>query len=315
MGKKRNVSDARLNVMIRDLKLMKAQLLPDDPNAGDEEMKGFDDFQKGKARLNAHLHALAESIRDLNDERKKLGGARSVRIISLQNENHKDLVKAKDMCLKLRGLVDRQVKKKKLPAEELEEREKFVALLSKEIRRLEELNSRVQAASGGGSGGDATSQAIDRNRRKAAERAERRKKQRERRRQQAGAGGGTGAAGDVDDMDDELESRPMSRQEQEFMQEVAEKDQQIDQMLDTVMEGLVELKEIATDINTQLDVQNEMLGEIDTKMDGTIVEYKDANRRLKDLIQKETGGATAWCPFIILAVILMGVIGYIINIA
>lgn len=280
-------------------------------------MKGMDDFQSGKMRLNAHLRELTESIGELNDLRKKMGGARNVRVIALQNENHKNLVKAKEMVLRLRQLVEKQAKRKKLPAEELEAREKFVDLFTKEVRRLEELNSRVKAAVAAGDGDDPTSRAIARNRKKAAERAERRKKMRERRRQQAGGtAGAAGAAGDADDLDaDDFEAQPMSRQEQEFIEEAAEKDKQIDQMLDTVMHGLVELKGIATDINAQLDVQAEMLEEIDGKMDNTITDYKSANKRLKELLQKETGGATAWCPFIILSVILLGVIGYIVNVA
>lgn len=40
MGKKGGVSDARLNVMIRDLKTMKATLLPDDPSNQDQEVRG-----------------------------------------------------------------------------------------------------------------------------------------------------------------------------------------------------------------------------------------------------------------------------------
>ena len=56
-----------------------------------------------------------------------------------------------------------------------------------------------------------------------------------------------------------------------------------------------------------------MLKEVDEKMDGTIENYQGANKRLKELIVKNTGGADSWCPMIICIVIILGIIAYILS--
>jgi len=49
----------RLNMMVRDLRKMKAELLPDEPESQDGvELKNMDDFQRQKALLTKKLGAL-----------------------------------------------------------------------------------------------------------------------------------------------------------------------------------------------------------------------------------------------------------------
>jgi hypothetical protein len=51
---------SRLQVMLRDLKQMKTELLPNENENNEEEMKNMDDFQRAKATLTAHLTAMAQ---------------------------------------------------------------------------------------------------------------------------------------------------------------------------------------------------------------------------------------------------------------
>jgi len=59
MGKG-TISDARLSAMVKDLRDMKAFLLPNDTDGMGEEMQGMDDFHKVKARLSMHINDVSQ---------------------------------------------------------------------------------------------------------------------------------------------------------------------------------------------------------------------------------------------------------------
>jgi len=116
-----------------------------------------------------------------------------------------------------------------------------------------------------------------------------------------------------DEMDDMKEVRPMSAQEQTFMEEkdTAYKEQEV--ILDEINKGLEELLEIGEDMNKNLKVQGHMLEELGDKIDANIENFKNANVRLKHLLD-ESGGLSRWCPIIICFIILIALCGYIFSI-
>lgn len=317
MGKKKGSSTARVSMMLKDLRQMKAILLPDEPDVVDEqEMKDMDDFQKTKAKLTKLLHAIEKSVEEYQMEKKKRG-ERDRTLIAMQNKNDKDLRTAAELLIALKNEYDKNAKKKKLEPNVLAARAKWLELFAKELERLRTMNSHHGPAKP-----TALDSSIDANAKQRAQRAERRRKRRARRRATGGDDddeNGTGGGGDDEDNagdenGDDEDRQPASAQEQAFMDEKVKNDKKMDELLDVINRGLGELKEIAIDINTNIKVTSEMLEEVDKKMDGTIENFQSANKRLKRLIDENTGGATSWCPVIICIVILLGVAGYIFNI-
>lgn len=295
-------------MMVRDLRKMKTELLPDD--AEDEQnvsMKNMDDFQKQKHLLNRKLAGLTQNISELNELKKKRGGVRDAQIIGMQNDNMKDLQEAEKYWVALKNAFEKNVKKGKLEQKELEARKKFVELYGKELAKLFELNSNVKRLPNQ----DATSQAIERNRSRAAERAKRRADRTQKRSATRKAATGNETADD----DDDEQKVPVSSQEQQFYMEVEEKNKKMDALLDVISTGLKDIQEMAIDIGQNLEKQNEMLKEVDEKMDLTVENYVTANQRLKNLIDENTGGVERWCPIIILVVVLLAIVGYILTLA
>ena len=88
-GKGRTPAETRkLKVMLDDLYVMKAELLPDEKSkAQAEEMKSFDDFQRKKHELNVLLQRVRKDVERLTDLRKKQGDDRDVTAIRLSSDN------------------------------------------------------------------------------------------------------------------------------------------------------------------------------------------------------------------------------------
>lgn len=296
---KKPIGSARLNVMVKDLREMKTYLLGDEPEANSEEMKGMDDFEKNKLKLSSLIHNLKQSINELEELRQKKD-KRDVSVISKQNENHKQLIDAKNLWLRLKDAFEKQAKKKKLDKEVLEDRKKMLELFGQELMRMEEQNTNIRTVA------DGTVTNIERNQLRSAERAARRAARKQKT---------DGKGGKKDGDEEDGSAVPLSQQDQIFFEEKRQTDEKIDGLLDVISQGLGELKEIASDINRNLDLQNEMLEEVDKKIDGTIENYISANQRLKKLLADTTGGATTWCPILIAIIILLGLIAYIYNIA
>eukprot|EP01006_Ploeotia_vitrea_P034430 TRINITY_DN65753_c4_g1_i1.p1 TRINITY_DN65753_c4_g1~~TRINITY_DN65753_c4_g1_i1.p1 ORF type:complete len:324 (-),score=201.33 TRINITY_DN65753_c4_g1_i1:475-1422(-) len=309
MGKRDKRSEmARLNVMVRDLDRMQQFLLPKGAPGQAEELKGMDEFQRLKHQLNSLLHQLTKDIKELNEMRKKTT-ERDARTIGLQNQNSRKLGEAKKMLEDLNAVYDRAAKKKKMAPEVANNRRRMLELFTKELGKLEQLNSRL-----GPQRATETQKTTDRILKRAQERAARRAQRRERDRAagkggRAGSRGGAGA-GAGDEKSDEPSIEPISEQQQAFMDEVAQNDKVIDSLLDDIGHGLKELKVLAEDIGTSLDVQNDMLHDVEEKMDGTITEFKLTNKKLNHLIEM-SGGATQWCPILITFCILIAVVGYV----
>merc|ERR1712130_86491 len=108
------------------------------------------------------------------------------------------------------------------------------------------------------------------------------------------------------------EPQPITAKQQAFIQESIERDQVLDEKLDIIKQGVMQLNAIGSDINQELDKQAVMLEEVEQKMDAVTDKLENRNEQIKKLLET-SGGATRWCPVLILCVILMACIGYIYN--
>ena len=86
----------------------------------------------------------------------------------------------------------------------------------------------------------------------------------------------------------------------------------MDEKLDIIKQGVQQLNAIGTDINEELEKQSVMLEEVEQKMDRVTEKLENRNEQIKKLLEA-SGGATRWCPVLILCVILLACIGYIWN--
>lgn len=311
-GAKGKLTGGRLNYMIRDLRKIKQEFAPNDAEEiANLDISNLDDFQKQKQLLNKHLSNITQNVAEMNDLKKKRGGVRDPQIIAMQNDNYKALKQAEEMWLKLKDAFEKGVKKGKLDPKTLEDRRKFVELFGKEMMKLQEANSGIRR----NAAQEVTNTVIAKNRERAKQRADRRAQRKAGRdATRKAARGGSGNDEDIE-MEDLDSKAPVSAAEQQFMMEVQENDKRMDQLLDVISAGLKDLKEIATDIGTNLDVQNEMLKQVDDKMDNVLENYETANDRLRKLLDENTGGVETWCPILILIIILLGIVGYIFSIA
>jgi len=310
MGKSngRSSNDYRkLQQIIKDLKVVKAELLPEEKDVAQKmEMANFDDFQRKKHELNTLLDEIRTDVDRLTELRKKVGeDGRDNLTIRLQSENHERLKRATDCFQQLKSVQAKSEKKKskKLSEKDLADRRHMVELLGEEILRLTRSNSKVnvpQSEEEVAMQSRVTARKAEAERR-AQERREARKKKR----------------GKKDNEVDEAEFKdvgPKSEQEQAFEAQVQINQEEQNKILEEISKGLDDLKELANEANKQLVLQGAMLQQVDEKMDQTIGNFKVANKRLKEILE-ESGGMSRWCPILICLIFLLGLVGYIFGIA
>lgn len=88
----------------------------------------------------------------------------------------------------------------------------------------------------------------------------------------------------------------------------------MDIIMDQINDGLDQIKQQAIDINVSLKQSEEIIEELDKKMDTTEENMSSTNKRLKNLLTSNDRDATFWCPIIICLILLLAVIGYCISI-
>jgi len=108
--------------------------------------------------------------------------------------------------------------------------------------------------------------------------------------------------------------QPLTAKQQAFIQESIERDRALDEKLSAIHHGVKMLGAIAGDINHELDVQRTMLEEVDNKMVNVTDKLETRNQEIKALLD-QSGGASRWCPALVLCILLMACIGYIYNLA
>merc|ERR1712154_30208 len=106
------------------------------------------------------------------------------------------------------------------------------------------------------------------------------------------------------------EPQPLTQKQQQFIQESIQRDKVLDDKLDLIKQGVMQLNAIGQDINEELDKQAVMLDEVEQKMDKVNDKLESRNVQIKKLLDA-SGGATRWCPVLILLVILLACCGYI----
>jgi len=167
----------------------------------------------------------------------------------------------------------------KLTSEEVQSRKELLDLMKQDLEYTEN-EFEPKKASGGGGGFQLAQQA-----------RERRRKKREQ--------------GLVPD-----EPQPLTAKQQAFIQESIERDKVLDEKLYLIKQGVMQLNAIGQDINEELDKQAVMLDEVEQKMDKVNDKLESRNVQIKKLLDA-SGGATRWCPVLILLVILLACCGYI----
>jgi len=311
MAPGRTRAEARkLKQMLDDLKIMREELIPDEKEkARKEEMKTFDDFQRKKHSLNTLLQDIRKDVERLNELRKKLGrDERDTTTIRLQSDNSDRLKLGLAQFNELKSQLDKDANKtgrKKLDPKELADRRHLVMLIGEDLKDLTNQNARVKMPIT--EDDEAMKARIDRRKAKDEEARERREKTRKSRRLKKGESGI-----DDEDFNEANHSGPGTEQEQAFEEKVAHNMIEQDKMLEEISKGLDELKELANEASKQLTIQKAMLDQVDEKMDTTMRQFKTANARLKNLLE-ESGGMSRWCPMLILAIVILALVGYAMN--
>jgi len=309
MGKAsaRNSNDYRkLQNIIKDLKVIKSELLPDEAErANKEEMATFDDFQRKKHELNSLLDELRTDVDRLTEMRKKLGeDGRDNLTIRLQSENHERLKQSTELFAELKKQQARDEKKgskkKKLSDKDMADRRHMVELLGEEILRLTRANSRINVPQ--------SDEEVAMQQRVATRKAEAERRMQERREARKKKGRKARGGNDIDE-DEFKDIGPKSEQEQAFEAQVQINREEQDKILEEISKGLDELKELASEANKQLVVQGAMLQQVDEQMDSTINNFKVANKRLKQILD-DSGGMSRWCPILVCVIFILGLVGY-----
>jgi len=304
-------SGRHISVMLTELKKLKAELLP---SAEEEELKGFDDFQKCKHGLNVQLRDLRKDLQDYQERAKsQKEETKDAVSIKLQQKMHNELKQVMSSWEQLKELLVKDEKKKgskRLPDGELASRRKALQVLGEEIKDL------TPKISGGFI-------ARTEEERQMAERVEKRKAEREAKlkgkrrapRDKKGKKGKEGKDG-VREEDEEykFDSVPATQEEQLFYDKVEANIAEQDEILDQINKGLDELKDIASSINKELEVQAAMIEEVGSKIDAANNKLRTANGRLQDILE-QSGGVSRWCPILICLCLLLGLVGYILHLA
>lgn len=290
----------RLGTMIMELKRIRDAC---DPGAVTEvtiERSNKDAFQKLKMQLNVELRNLRSSTERLAEIRSEHLGEtqRSAAEIKQLNENEQSLRDCMALWEQLKEQFVKDTKKGKKDEATLADRQKHCKILLEEIKSLHASNARVRQ--------NKSSLEMSLEKRK-TEAKNKRKEAREARRARRNSRNNNG-----DVSQSGFEAPPVSAQEQAFLDQVETNFNEQDEMLDEIGRGLEELKAISLDMNKHLKLQEQMIADVDEKMDTVNREMKTANERLQDIFE-ESGGMSRWCPMLICLILLLAMIGYIVN--
>eukprot|EP00486_Rosalina_sp_Unknown_P006355 CAMPEP_0201572382 /NCGR_PEP_ID=MMETSP0190_2-20130828/15592_1 /ASSEMBLY_ACC=CAM_ASM_000263 /TAXON_ID=37353 /ORGANISM="Rosalina sp." /LENGTH=288 /DNA_ID=CAMNT_0047998039 /DNA_START=19 /DNA_END=885 /DNA_ORIENTATION=+ len=254
---------------------------------GRKSQKAGDEFTVCKLELNETLAQLKQDIKTKKGIEERVGT--NTESIKLKNKIKSSLEEAKKLQRKMEGAYKENERdydngQTELKSDEIKSRQELVSLMKQDLEYTE--NEFEPKTSGGPSSGGRGFQLGQQARQK-------RQKKREQ---------GLMSS----------EPQPLTAKQQAFIQESIERDAVLDEKLDLIKQGVQQLNAIGTDINEELDKQAVMLDEVEQKMDAVTEKLENRNEQIKKLLES-TGGATRWCPVMILCVILLACIGYIWN--
>lgn len=250
----------------------------------------LDEFQICKLELAEKLATIKQDIKTRKGIEERLGT--NAQSIKLKSKIAKNLEEAKKSQRKMEAAYKENERdldngQTELKSDEIASRQELVQLMKQDLEYTEnEFSPKSGIGSGPGGGGGGGFQL-------AAAAREKRKKRRDQ--------------GLISS-----EPQPLTQKQQAFIQESIERDKILDEKLDVIKQGVMQLNAIGQDINEELDKQAVMLDEVEQKMDAVTEKLENRNEQIKKLLES-TGGATRWCPVLILCVILMACVGYIYN--
>jgi len=290
---------SKLRVIIKDLELLRRELLGDKQDVKDPNRSDFDNL---KLDITRDLDTLKKSIATQREYEKNGSTDRDREIIELRSKHTKQTTEIKEKLSKMKTMIEKEDKKHNKSKDEsileaLVNKKKLFVILANELKQVSEATKHSSVR-------DMAHVARTLEERR-EERREKRRRDREERRQRRGENN--------DNIVDAIEmtDRPIaSEQEMAFQKEVTVNLEEQDAILDEIYKQVNILGEMSKDINTVIKVQNNMIDELDNKMDNTNNNFKTANSRLKEILE-ESGGMSRWCPMIICIIILLAVVGYI----
>jgi len=252
---------------------------------GDESK--LDEFQRYKLDLNEMLVKIKGDIKTQKGLENRVGT--STESIKLKRRIKNNLKEAKRLCAKLEAAYDENQRdldngETFLSEEEVASRQELVSLMSQDLEytqnEFEPKTTRSPELSGHTFNLAKTAR-------------ENRKKK-------------------IDQGLISSEPQPLTSKQQQFIQESIQRDIDLDNKLIAIKQGVMVLGQIANDINNELEVQDVMLDEVEHKMENVTDKLETRNGEIKRLLES-SGGASRWCPALILCVILMACIGYVYN--
>jgi len=274
----------QINALMKEIEIIEIEC--NGKKGRSNENGALDTFQIAKLDLNEKIGHLKQDIKTRKGIEERLGT--NADSIKLKNKIKTDLADSTALQAKMEdayteNMRDFQNGQSELTSDQLSQRKELLELMKQDLEYTQnEFSPNANKGSVGGGGFQLAQQA-----------REKRKKKRDQ---------GLMAA----------EPQPLTAKQQAFIQESIERDQVLDEKLDIIKQGVMQLNAIGSDINQELDKQAVMLEEVEQKMDAVTDKLENRNEQIKKLLET-SGGATRWCPVLILCVILMACIGYIYN--
>jgi hypothetical protein len=291
----------KLANMITDLKVMKAELCDE---KDDSSIKG-DKLATKENSIKGLIERIKIDSDNLSDMKKRHGkNYNDVTIITLKTNIRNNIKSSVSELKELSNLVAKEEKKKKLKPEELTYHNNLVKILTESLELIEQSfdKSKNNADS------FKPMYANKRQETKFDEIRRKRSKSRERR------GKSTERTAKSKERNIELEEVVIeNEQEMVFMDKVQDNMKAQDAMLDNISRGLDDLAVIANEMNKNLAIQKAALEIVDEKIDNNISKLKNANSKLKKILE-ESGGSTKWVAVIILTIAILGLTGVIIPV-
>jgi len=287
----------KMNIMLTDLKSVKTQLCPEDPDSLHEAvLNDMDPFTRTKTQINDILRPLSKEVDRLGELRAAAPDGRDRNTIALFSENSKNLLQAGNLWNQLKTIVQKDEQKKLVDEKTTNDRKKLVTILGNEIKDISNRNNHVHEKR------EATSvTAMTKREQKNPRRARRQRENREEKKSIE------------DDIDLQVRDVQVSVEDQKFFDEVEEEKRNQDRMMDQILTGLIELEDVAKSIKIEIVASTELTQEITDETEKLNEKFKGSNQRLKEILE-ETGGLSRWCPILICIVLLIALVGYLINI-
>eukprot|EP00455_Lapot_gusevi_P032591 TRINITY_DN3552_c0_g1_i9.p1 TRINITY_DN3552_c0_g1~~TRINITY_DN3552_c0_g1_i9.p1 ORF type:complete len:312 (+),score=62.33 TRINITY_DN3552_c0_g1_i9:97-1032(+) len=305
----------KLQALVEELKIIKDECLGEDKKEKKPKKKSSaESFIYFKEEITVTLDDIAKRVVERNEMIEKYG--RTQNSIRLGLAIQKDIEKCKGNFNTLQEILAKQKKKGKLTPEELESREKVLNLLQVLIKDVDsalsnprarpKANNRIASAA-------RQDMEAEEKKKEEQERLDAKKNKGKKPKKPKKKKGDSDSDSDEEDETGAVEMQQLSHEEQVFIQQAAERDQQIDAKLDEVLNGILILKDISVAIHDEVTVQQSMLSDTEAKMGQTINKFRFANKTMTEILEK-SGGASRWCPVIILVIVLIALSGYILTI-